>query len=300
MKSTSTGRWLFILLLGLAAVSISSRESNTAPQTQDSQRKLVSDDFVKNRREGVPSTKSRAAKRRRTYRLMSNPAAEARSRKFAQLGITIWRLRAAPQGNPDRRALVREKNGKQWTAVRVEGDVTFREGDYVRLSVESPRTGYLYVLDRDLFSDGTTGDPMLIFPWIGADNKLFPGGLIDIPEQEDDPSYFTARLSGPNQAGELLTFIVTNTPLDLPVTDKPLRISPKDLSDWEKSWGGVAERYEMEGGAGELWTQEEQQSASKDRRRQLTRDDPAPQTIYRVFTSNNKGMLVNFVLKYGK
>jgi hypothetical protein len=141
---------------------------------------------------------------------------------------------------------------------------------------------------------------MLIFPWTGADNKLFPGGLIDVPAQEDDPSYFRARLSGQNQVGELLTFIVTDAPLDLPVTDKPLRISPKDLSDWEKSWAGVAERYEMEGGVGELWTQEEQQSASKHRRRQLTRDDPAPQTIYRVFTSNTKGMLVNLVLKYGK
>jgi len=60
----------------------------------------------------------------------------------------------------------------------------------------------------------------------------------------------------------------------------------------------VTERYEMEGGAGEVWTREEQQAAAKEGRRQLTRTDPVPQTIYRVFNRNNKGMLVNFRLKY--
>src|SRR5437763_12423285 len=51
---------------------------------------------------------------------------------------------------------------------RVEAGTTFREGDRVRLSVESPTKGYLYVLDRDVFADGTTGGVMLIYPWAGA------------------------------------------------------------------------------------------------------------------------------------
>jgi hypothetical protein len=182
----------------------------------------------------------------------------------------------------------------------VESDGTLREGDYVRLSVESPRNGYLYVIDRDLSVDGTTGEPMLIFPWSDADNKLAPGFLIDIPGQEDDPNYFTARLTGgANQVGELLTFIVTDLPLDRPVSDKAVRIAPQDLDAWEKAWGGPTERYEMEGGAGQVWTREEKQAAANSRRR-LTRDDPAPQTIYRVLTANKTGMLVNLVLQYRK
>ena len=84
------------------------------------------------------------------------------------------------------------------------------------------------------------------------------------------------------------------------LADKPLPVSASDLSQWERSLGGFTERYEMEGGAGELWTRKEQQAARKDRTRQLTRDDPAPQTIYRVFTDNKKGILVNLVLKYAK
>jgi hypothetical protein len=154
------------------------------------------------------------------------------------------------------------------------------------------------VIDRDLLADGNTGDPMLIFPWSGADNKLVPGNLIDIPAEDDDPNFFTARITGQNQIGELLTFIVTTKPLNLPFSDKPFAIAPKDLSEWEKLWGGATERYEMEGGAGAVWTREEQQAAAKNGRRQLTREDPPPQTIYRVFVANNKGMLVNLVLKY--
>ncbi len=100
------------------------------------------------------------------------------------------------------RALIREKGKSSgWMADRVEADTTFREGDHVRISVESPRAGYLYVVDRDLFSDGTTGSAMLIYPWSHADNQMRPGRLVDIPAQEDDPSYFTARLTSPNQVG---------------------------------------------------------------------------------------------------
>jgi hypothetical protein len=294
---TSTGKWLLLLSLGFVVPSISSQEVETTPQTQDRQRKIVSDDFINSRKEGRKS--SVAPKPRRTYRLASHPATGAPSTNLMQLGITIWRLRSARAGDSDRRALVREKKGATWAAERVESDGMFREGDYVRLSVESPRSGYLYVIDRDLFADGTTGEPMLIFPWSGADNKLFPGRLIDIPDQEDDPNYFTARLTGSHQAGELLTFIVTTTPLSVPVADKPSKIDPRHFIDWQKSWGGVTERYEMENGAGELWTKEEQAAARKGTR-QLTRDDPAPQTIYRVFTTDNSGMLATLVLKYGK
>src|SRR5205807_3764258 len=139
---------------------------------------------------------------------------------------------------------------------------TFREGDPVRLSTESPRAGYLYVIDRDLFADETTGGAMLIYPWAGVDNEMRPGKLVDIPSQDDDPSYFTARLTSTNQIGELLTFIVTSSPLDLPISDKPFQISNVQMTKWEKMWGGESERFEMEGGAGEAWTKQEQQAAA--------------------------------------
>jgi hypothetical protein len=284
---------------------------------QGTPRKIVSDDFTKNRQEAAPATASNKTTQggnttspplrqrpiRRTYRLASQPAIRTRPSStavVAQLGITIWRLRPA-DGGAGGRALIREKGKSSgWMAERVEGDTTFREGDHVRISVESPRAGYLYVVDRDLFSDGTTGGAMLIYPWSDADNQMRPGRLVDIPAQEDDPSYFTARLTSPNQVGELLTFIVTSTPLDLPTSDKPFQIATGQMRNWEKIWGGESERFEMEGGAGEVWTQQEQQAAAKKGTRQLTRDDPAPQTIYRVSRIDSKAILVNVRLRYGK
>jgi hypothetical protein len=198
--------------------------------------------------------------------------------------------------------LVREKgNSSEWVPERVEADTTFREGDHVRLSIESPRAGYLYVVDRDLLSDGATGGAMLIYPWVdmqGGDNQMRPGKLIDIPAQEDDPSYFTTRRSSPDQVGEILTVIITTSPLNLPISDKPLQISNVEIAKWEKMWGGQSERFEMEGGAGEAWTKQEQQAAARKGTRQLTHDDPAPQTIYRLSAADNKAILVNVRLRY--
>ncbi len=281
-----------------------------AVSPQDTRRKIVSHDFTKNRREAFPQgarDKSKTAKSRpkpRTYRLASSPAIRKKpsaANVIAQLGITIWRLRPGDIKDSGRRALLREK-GKTlaWVAERVEADSIFREGDYVRISVESPRSGYLYVVDRDLFADGTAGPAMLIYPWPGVDNKLLPGRLVDIPDQEDDPGYFSARLTDPTQVGELLTFIVTSKPLALAVSDEPSEIASGQIRDWEKRWGGASERFELEGGAGEAWTLEEQQAAAKNGTRQLTRDDPVPQTIYRVSKANAKGLLLNVRLRYGK
>jgi hypothetical protein len=279
---------------------------------QETRRKIVSDDFTKNRREAAPSgsgSKSQIVapgpRKRRIYRLVSSPANKTQPSSVAnaivQLGVTIWRLRPADSKDSGRRALIREK-GKSWgwVAERVDADAIFREGDHVRISVESPRTGYLYVVDRDLFADGTTGGAILIYPWSGTDNQLLPGRLIDIPTQEDDPSYFTARLTTANQVGELLTFIVTSMPLDLPISNEPFEIASRQIRDWEKMWGAVSERFEMEGGAGEAWTQEEQQAAAKKGTRQLTRDDPPPQTIFHVTTTDPKAVLVHVRLRYGK
>ncbi|HXI24345.1 MAG TPA: DUF4384 domain-containing protein [Pyrinomonadaceae bacterium] len=220
---------------------------------------------------------------------------------IAQLGVTIWRLRPIKANDTGARVLVREKGkSSEWVPERVESDATFREGDHLRLSIEAPRAGYLYVVDRDLFADGTTGGAMLIYPWSDTDNQVRPGKLIDIPAQEDDPSYFTARLTSANQVGELLTFIVTSSPLDLPIADKPFQIATGQMRSWEKIWGGESERFEMEGGAGEAWTPQEQQAAEKKATRQLTRDDPAPQTIYRLATKDNSAVLVNVRLRYAK
>lgn len=299
-----------IAVLVAFVLSLLTANLGVATPPQDTPRKIVSDDFTKNRQKAVSTGKAAQGDElgkpeskppRRTYRLASKPTKRAPPSStetvVSQLGITFWRLRPAG-ANDGARALIREKGKSSWIPERVEGDAMFREGDRVRLSVEAQHAGYLYIINRDLFADGTTGSAMLIYPWTGIENQASPGRLIDIPAQDDDPNYFTARLTSANQIGELLTFIVTSKPLDLPISNTPLKISNSQMANWEKTWGGDSERFELEGGAGEAWTMEEKQAAAKEGARQLTRSDPVPQTIYRVSTSDKNALLVNVRLRY--
>ena len=288
-----------------------------ANSLQGSERKIVSDDFTKNRKKAPTESAAKTStettatsprskiKEPRVYRPAASPTARPKqvssATAIAQLGVTIWRLRPATTRDTGARMLVREKGASSdWIPERVEAGTSFQEGDYIRVSVESPTDGYLYIINRDLLANGAMGDAMLIFPWTGADNEMRPGKLIDIPAQDDDPNHFTARLTSQNQVGEVLTIILTKSPLALPISTKPIRVSAVDLAEWEKKWGGQSERFELEGGAGQPWTEQEQRAAASKGSRQLTRDDPGPQTIYRIPVKDKTAFLVNVRLNYAK
>ena len=270
---------------------------------QDTPRTIVSEDFTKYRPKGKVKRNSarRSTKVRegqpsggRSYRLASQssvgPAAEGSFSTAFQLGLTTWKLRRAKVA--DFRA-----EPAAWIAERVEADTQFHDGDFLRFSIESPRAGYLYVVDRDWFTNGDLGETSLIFPIQGDDNRLVAGRLIDIPAQDQAPFRATPK---PNQAGEILTIIVTSAPLKLPISDQPLPISNTQLTEWEEMWGATTERFELQGGAGRFRTRQEQQAASRKGTRQLTRDDPAPQTIYLLAPRNTGAFLFNLKLRYTK
>src|SRR5262249_18422470 len=123
------------------------------------------------------------------------------------LGVTIWRLR--PAGSADSkesRLLIPEEdkdNSGEWLPERVDADVTFAPGDRVRLSIESSRTGYLYVIDREQYADGSTSDPYLIFPTLrlhAGNNSVAAGKVIELPEG----SAFRLKPMRPDYKGESL------------------------------------------------------------------------------------------------
>lgn len=220
-----------------------------------------------------------------------------------KVGVTIWRLRPTRPADTGARLLIQEDAKEtQWTPERVGVDKELSVGDRVRLSIESSRVGYLYVVDRELYADGTMGDPYLIFPTTrtrGGDNKVQPGKLIDIPAQEDKPNYFTLTPGRDDQVAEVLSVIVTTEPLEgFEMTDKPVKLSKAQVEKWEKEWAARVEQYEMEGGSGQTWSKEEKESAVGTTGRLLTQGDPSPQIIYLVEGKNNKGLLVTVPLRY--
>jgi len=177
-----------------------------------------------------------------------------------------------------------------------------RGGDRVRLTIESPEAGYLYVIDREKYASGERGEPFLIFPTTrthAGDNEVAAGKLIDIPAQDDRPNFFSLRKSRADQAEEELTVLLSPQPIEgLTIGPQALPLTPEQAAGWEKRWGaGKTDVFELAGGAGKAWTRSEQQAAS-DATRILTQEDPPPQTVYRVVAGPGQPFLVKVRLRY--
>ena len=116
-----------------------------------------------------------------------------------------------------------------WTAERVNPETGFQAGDRVRLAIEASDAGYLYVIDSEIYSDGSFGAPFLIFPAsTDEDNSVKPGLLVDIPDQTEDLPYFLISPRKDNYEGELLTVIISPKPLTNLKTDKDGKIKNLD------------------------------------------------------------------------
>jgi hypothetical protein len=222
----------------------------------------------------------------------------------AIIGVTLWRLRAAQTADSSGARILEHKAAKntEWTAERIEADTRISEGERVRVSIESPSTGFLYVIDQEQYADGSLGDSYLIFPTArtrGGNNSVVGGRVIEFPGQEDNPPYFTLSRSRPEHVAEVLIIIVSPNQLrELPVTSEPLKITSEKLSQWEREWGGRAEQFELEGGGGLPYTKAEK-TAGGDGSRMLTQTDPLPQTILRLNARPGSPVLVKVLLRIG-
>jgi len=302
---------LTFLLLSISLCSVFCREVVAQTTQDESSRQITLDRFNKARPADPPAKPSvrpqagaalKAAIYRRAGPLRTRVSARI---QFEEVGVTVWRLRPARSSDEGGRVLVQEGlKQSDWTPERIEADTPLNIGDRVRLTVESPRPGFLYIIDREQYADGSFGEPMLIFPTLrtrGGDNRVEPGRLIDIPAQEDQYSYFTAQPAGDrrDQVAEVLTIILVPQPLPLQIAAQPLKMTDNQINGWEKLWGGVAERLELVGGAGRVWTMEEK-AAGAALGRQLTQAGPPPQTVYRVARKAGGPLLVTVPLRYGR
>jgi hypothetical protein len=240
----------------------------------------------------------------------------------AALGVTIWLLRPAAEikqaeqgrGNQSQpseeiaRVLVRKKTGQkaeEMVAERVEANTPFSIGQRLRLSVEVPRDGYLYVIDREQYADGTLSDPYLVFPSNpqGNEHRVSQGRIIELPGGDD---VFEVQQFGDNDkklTGESLTFLVSPRPLEglprAPADGGPISLPKAQVESWESKWGTEVEQLELQNGAGKYRTRSEHQ-ATTNANQKLTQDDPLPQTVFRVAAKPGSPFLVKLPLKIGK
>jgi hypothetical protein len=305
--------------IGLALLVALSLPFATNTRSQDDgSRQIVLEEFTK-ARPAATSTKASGASGSKIKKPVSakgpryirkTPSvfvAMKTNSEVMEIGVTIWRLRPTIGNDAGARVLVMEDaRPTEWTPQRIEADTPLRVGERVRLSIESPRAGYLYVIDREQYADGSYGDAYLIFPTLrtrGGDNQVRPGKLIDIPAQEDNPSYFTLvpSPSRSDQVAEILSIIVTPEPLaNLRLTDRPLKLSKSDVAQWQASGSAEVERFEMVGGAGMPWSKVEMAASAAGSARILTQEEPAPQTIYRIGGKTKGSFMITVPLRYGR
>ncbi len=286
--------WFAVLVAALILGSLS-----VAAQDQDeTTRRLWDTAFIKG---GTQVKQKRAGARR--YRLTTPAIPVTGVDGDSVVGVTVWRLRRPLASDSGERLLVQEGSEEEaWIPERISGNTRLTPGDRVRVSVEAARTGYLYVIDREQYADGSFSDPYLIFPTtrtLNGDNKVDRGKLIEIPAQDDGPPYFTLKRSRPDQVAEVISILITPEPLtNVEITDKAQKLSTAQVAAWEKQWSIQVGSVELEGGAGQAWTKEEKE-AGANRNTVLRAHAPAPQLVYyRDGVRAAEPMLLKVQLRY--
>ena len=246
--------------------------------------------------------KNKPSPRRRSYRIATPKVPIDNVAADSVVGVTIWRLRpASPRDSGERMIVHEDSANSQWTPERISPQTKLASGDRLRISVEGARKGYLYVIDREQYADGSLGEPYLIFPTtrtLNGDNRVELGKLTEIPGQDDDPPFFTVKKSRPDQVAEALSVLVSPTPLEgIAITDKAQKLSDTQVAAWEKEWSTGVGFLEMDKSVGQGWTKEERDAGSNTRA--LTAEGPAPQLLfYRAASKPTDPLFVKLQLWY--
>jgi Domain of unknown function (DUF4384) len=266
--------------LGIAAL---------AAYQQDEETRLIDEAFLSKR------PKKSTNKPVVAYRpLRKNPkTARVRPQKFdsnSLVGVTLWRLQAAKSEDSAETRIFEYENQEKiadLAAERIDISKPVPLGTRIRFGVEVPRDGFLYVVDREQYADGSYGDPYLIFPVADindGDNTLTAGRLMEIPPQSTTYKPFvklTKRRA--DLVAESLTILVTNKPLDvvLGIGNRPTVLSSELFASWERKYAGSAEGYITEQGLGKTYSKEEKQAGTS-KQEVLGQEANPPQAIYRV------------------
>jgi hypothetical protein len=210
------------------------------------------------------------------------------------LGVTFWRLRDAKRADPPEakeRIAVRRHNVDQqaeMTPERADPAAEFADGELLRLSIEVPVEGYLYIIDRERYVDGTTSAPYLIFPShqdVGTNDKGVPGRLLFVPNEKDDFELVRIDAGSPAKTAELFTVVLSPTPLEqlppLAANEETRKLDPEQFASWMDAWKARTWRFEQQGSLSATITRAERAAGAR-QHTAMADGDALPQTVYHV------------------
>ena len=253
--------------------------------------------FEKMRQQAATSTKGPNSAKAAAPRVAPNDSL---------VGINLWRMRLAEASAPVKIRGFKQREdptgARDWTPERLTMDQTIPEGDEIRIGVESLREGYLYLINRDVYADGTRSEPTLIVPTArirGGNNLVKPGHPFEFPSIEDKPPTFSVERTRPDQTGILLTMILSPKPLaEITMRRDEQKLTEQQVSRWEKLWGTQVENTEDKSMLGKLYTMAEKTAAS-DPSKPLTGKDPVPVALFHRAGHSGEPIAATALVKVG-
>lgn len=225
-----------------------------------------------------------------------------------QVGVTIWRLRKC--ADDSQRCFLKlndpQNRSFMYEALRVNTEANFQVGDGIQLAIESPITGFIYVIHQEVDAHGKPGDPKLLYPLQEGVNAVAPGRPLLIPTQGAGGEVRVLKMhndKGKKLSAEQLKIIITPQPIDGIFFKGTARsIVHADLESWESKWSGRLELFDLDGGEKETMSLNEWYAMQRGNNgsRDLTTEDLGPQKLYVVERKRSDGVLITLNLPYGK
>ena len=226
----------------------------------------------------------------------------------ARLGFTVWRVEKAAAGTQSKGLSERDAattDGQRLGRVADEGVAV---GDSIRIGIESlSHSGYLYVIDREKYADGTYGAPTLVYPTLryrGGDNSVRPGDITFLPGPGRE--IVVTSDTGRKQVAEELTVIVSPTRL-IDATElarEQIKLSPNQLLNWLQNWATSEVQIDQVDGAGKSMTRREELAGADESKglheQSLSPDDPLPQTMVEMKVKRGNPVITTFTLPIRK
>jgi hypothetical protein len=249
---------------------------------------------------GIRMNPRRKTKRVVTFRT-PNPfkrRAAPAGTKYAQVGVTIWRV---DEGHSKGSV---EQEGEEQTIERVDTNSPYTDGDTIRLTIESPTAGFLYIIDQEQYSDGSYSPAMLVFPtlktrkgknfvstWESVDIPAFPAVWRFTPRKLEECELRK------EQTREVLTIIISQKRLVAPqrLGDEQLKLNKGEFENWRSRWQKPIQQFDVEGAVGEIFSTRGIEQVGEEAG---AGNEIGAQTTYRVAIMPGTPIFVTLPLKF--
>ena len=217
--------------------------------------------------------------------------------KYAQVGVTVWQVDYGQS-----KGIVQV--GEEQTIERLDTNAPYREGDTIRLRIESPTAGFLYIVDQEQYADGSYGPAKLVFPTLKirkGNNSIQAWKSIDIPGYPAVWKFAARELQEGEarkmQTAEVLTIIISPKALVDParITDSQLTLSKGEFEGWRAKWQTAIQQFDLEDAVGQAGKTKGIEQVGEEA---AAEDALGPQTTYRVAIRPGNAVLVTLPLRF--